>query len=75
VPPLAPYRAPSWPEKPRRSPLRRFRPVRSLPVHTSLLLTLTVYLFVAMYVGHVLTLALRMGLHLPAERSAVHRVR
>ena len=65
MPPLAPYRAPSWPEKPRRRPLRRFRPVRSLPVHTGLLLTLTVYLFVAMYVGHVITLALRLGLHLP----------
>jgi hypothetical protein len=34
-------------------------------VHTTLLMTLTVYLFLAMYFGHVITLALRMGLHLP----------
>ena len=39
--------------------------MRSVPVHTTLLLTLTVYLFMATYVGHVITLALRMGLHLP----------
>jgi hypothetical protein len=39
--------------------------VRSVPVHTTLLMTLTVYLFLAMYVGHVIILAPRMGLHLP----------
>jgi hypothetical protein len=65
------YRVPSWPAKPRRPTPRRFRPARTLSVHSSLLLAVTVYLLLAMYVAHVRTLWLLMGLRMPDECGCI----
>jgi hypothetical protein len=67
------YRVPSWPAKPLRPAPRRFHPVRTLPVHSSMLLAVTVYLLLAMYVAHVRTLWLRMGLRMPDECGCILR--
>ena len=60
VPPPSPYRVPSFPPKPRLR-LRRFRPIRSVDALASLALTLTVYLLIAGYAGHVVRLCLLHG--------------
>ena len=58
--PPSPYREPSFP--PRARPrLRRSRPERAIPALASLALTLTVYLLVAGYLSHVVTLGLLHG--------------
>ena len=59
------YRVPSWPKKPPRPRHRRLRPVRTLSAQSSLLFTVTVYLLLAMYVAHVRTLWLLMGMRMP----------
>jgi hypothetical protein len=67
MPPSNLYRQASWPKKPPRPRPRRFRPQRALPVQTSLLLAVTVYLLLAMYVAHVRTLVVSWGVWTPLD--------